>query len=54
MFAYCGNNPVCYSGSTGHFALVEDLLVLLGIAAAVVVTAIVCAVATPVIQKQWD
>lgn len=54
MFAYCGNNPVCYSDSTGHFALVDDLLVLLGIAAAAAVTAIVCAVATPVIQKQWN
>lgn len=54
MFAYCGNNPVCYSDPTGHFALVDDLLVLLGLAVVTAVTAIVTAVALPVIQKQWN
>ena len=36
MFAYCGNNPVCYSDPTGHIALVDDLPALLGLATAVV------------------
>ena len=54
MFAYCGNNPVCYSDLTGHFALVDDLLVLLGLAVVTAVTAIVTAVALPVIQKEWN
>ena len=54
MFAYCGNNPVCYSDPTGHFALVDDLLVLLGLAVVTAVTAIVTAVALPVIQKEWN
>lgn len=36
MFAYCGNNPVCYSDPTGHIALVDDLSALLGLATAVV------------------
>ena len=54
MFAYCGNNPVCYSDPTGHFALVDDLLVLLGLAVVTAVTAIVTAVALPVIQEGWN
>ena len=54
MFAYCGNNPVCYSDPTGHFALADDLLVLLGLAVVTAVTAIVTAVALPVIQEGWN
>lgn len=54
MFAYCGNNPVCYSDPSGNIAIVDDILLALGVAIGITITAVITAATVPVIQEGWN
>ena len=55
MFAYCNNDPVNYRDPLGNIAIVDDVILGIGLLLSAIVTATVVAiVSSPPIQEGWN